>query len=51
MTLFLTKNFDFRKNSSLRPFLVSSYFTLHAITVLLNILGGQMHGPSRHLKF
>ena len=34
----LTKNLDFRtKNSSLRPFLVSSYFASHPKTVLLKI--------------
>ena len=32
-------------------FFVSSYFTSHPITVLLEILGGRMHGPSTHLKF
>src|SRR6218665_4048398 len=47
MTLFLTKNLYFRtKHSFMTPFLVSSYFTTHPITVLLQILGGRMHGPS-----
>ena len=47
MTLLLTKNLDFRtKNSSFTPFLVSSYFASHPITVLLKILEGPIHGPS-----
>jgi len=33
------------------PFLVSSYFATHPITLLLEILGGRMHWPSPHLKF
>ena len=32
-------------------FLVSSYFTTHPITLLLEILGGRMHGPSPNLHF
>src|SRR6218665_3022059 len=54
MRLFLTENLDFRtENSSLRPFLVFSYFASHPITVglLLKILEGRMHGPSHHPKF
>jgi len=30
---------------------LSSYFHTHPITLLLEILGGRMHGPSSHLKF
>src|SRR6218665_177035 len=45
MTLFLRNNLYFRtKNSSMTPFLVSSYFATHPVT-LLQILGGPMHGP------
>jgi len=33
------------------PFLVSSYFATHPITLLIEILKGCMHGPSPHLKF
>src|SRR6218665_629588 len=39
-----TKNLDFIKNLSLRPFF--NQFVSHPITVLLKILGGRMHGPS-----
>src|SRR6218665_3006695 len=41
MTLFLTKILYFRTiNSSMTPFLVSSYFATHPITLLLEIFGG-----------
>jgi len=47
---FLTKTFSFTtQNSSWRPFLVSSYFASHPITVVLEILGGWM--AVSHLKF
>src|SRR6218665_1588886 len=49
MTLFLTKNLQFRtKHSSSTLVLVSSYFASHPITVglLLKILGRQMHAQS-----
>src|SRR6218665_3777540 len=32
-------------------FLLCSYFHAHPTTLLLQILGGPMHGPSPHLKF
>jgi len=52
MTIFLTKNLDFKtKNSSLKPFLFTPYFASHQIKVLLKILVGRMHGPSPHLKY
>src|SRR6218665_2443311 len=31
-------------------FLLTSYFHTHPITLLLEILGGRIHGPSPHLK-
>src|SRR6218665_3939642 len=34
------------KNSFTTPFLLCSYFLTHPITLLLQILGGRMHGPS-----
>src|SRR6218665_3904024 len=52
MSLFLPKNLYFRtKHSFMTPFPVSSYFAKHPITLLLEILGGRMRGPSLHLKF
>src|SRR6218665_1982496 len=33
------------------PFLLCSYFRVHPATLLLQILGRRMHGPSPHLKF
>jgi len=41
----------FRKKSFIAPFLVSSYFATHPITLLLEILGGRMHGPSPTSNF
>ena len=50
MTLFLTKSLYFiTKNSFISPFLVS--FPGHPLTLLLQILGGRMHGPFPYLKF
>ena len=47
LTLFLPKYLDIRtKHSFLIPFLISLYFATHPITLLLEILGGRMHGPS-----
>jgi len=44
---FFTKNLYFRtKNSFITPFLLSSYFHTHPITLLLEILGEPMHRPS-----
>jgi len=34
------------KNSFMTPFLLSSYFHTQLITLLHEILGGRMHGPS-----
>src|SRR6218665_92320 len=45
MAIFFTKNLYFRKKSFISPF-YSTYFNTHPITLLLEILGGQMHGPS-----
>src|SRR6218665_156796 len=39
------------KNSFMTPSLLCSYFRAHPTTLLLKILGGQMQGPSPHLKF
>ena len=36
---------------SLTPFIVSSYFPTLSITLLLEILGRRMHGPSRTSNF
>src|SRR6218665_3756029 len=52
MALFFTKRLYFRrKKSFMTPVLFSLYFHTHPITLLLQILGGLMHGPSPHLKF
>src|SRR6218665_4091533 len=40
-----------KKKSFMTPFLFSLYFYTHPITLLLEILGGRMHGPFPHLKF
>src|SRR6218665_1274558 len=47
MTFFLTKNLYFiKKILHLTFLLVTSYFSPHPLTLLLQILGGRMHGPS-----
>ena len=47
MILSLIKRIYFRaKNPPLPLFKVSSYFDTHAITLLLEIFGGRIHGPS-----
>jgi len=47
MALFLMKNLYFRTNNFFMIiFLLSSYFHMHPITLLLEILGGRMHGLS-----
>jgi len=54
MTLFLTKNLDFRKKFLLETFfLVGSYFASHPITVgpTYQTIGGRMLGPSPTSKF
>src|SRR6218665_492121 len=46
---FLAKDFNFNsttRNYSSRPILVSSYFASHPIPVIVELLGGRMHGPS-----
>src|SRR6218665_306079 len=45
------KHLYFRKNSSSHLFLLSSYFHTHPVTLLPQILGGRMHGPSPRLTF
>src|SRR6218665_3122472 len=45
MALVWTKNLYFRtQNSFMTPFLLSSYFHTHPLTLLLEILGERMHG-------
>ena len=53
MTHYLAKTSISQQNiPSLHLVLVTSYFPAHPITLLLQILGGRMHGPSpSHLKF
>src|SRR6218665_578889 len=52
MTLFLTRKTSASdKISIVTPFLLSSYFHTHRITLLLQILGGRMHGPSLTSSF
>ena len=48
---FLTKNLYFIKNLFDTFLKVSWYFSTLTITLLLEILGGHMHGSSLHLKF
>src|SRR6218665_3332130 len=51
MTLFLPNILYFRtKHSFMTLFLVSSYFVTHP-TLILEILGGRMHGPSPTSNF
>src|SRR6218665_2378063 len=46
-TLFLTKNLFSQQIPSSHPFLVTWYFSRASHnTILLQILGGRMHGPS-----
>jgi len=49
---FPDQNFYFTtRNSSWRPFLASSYFASHPITVVQEILGGRIQGPSPTSNF
>ena len=43
---FMRKTSILQKNSFLTPFLLNTYFHTHPITLLLQILGGRIHGPS-----
>ena len=47
MALFFTKNLYFRtKNSFMTPFFTQFVLHTHPITLLFEIWGGRMHGPS-----
>src|SRR6218665_28233 len=52
MTVFLTKDLYFIKKiyRPISPFLVTSYFSAHPLTILLQILGDECTGVP-HLKF